>query len=399
MKVLFINTVFERSSTGRIIHDICVRLRQQGHDSMVIYGRYPVQSEFPSMCFNSKIENILHGVNTRLFDRHGFGPKATTKKIIETIKHYQPDIIHLHNIHGYYVNIKLLFQFLKQMDLPVVWTVHDCWPYTGHCVYYDYIGCDKWKTECCQCPKKREYPASYGIDNSKRNYNQKRELFNSIPNLTLVAVSDWLKEQLGMSFLKHHRIQRIYNGIDQTVFRPIKTDIKKRMGLEGKKVFLAVSDGWSERKGKNLLYQFTDYLNPDEVLIMVGLSEKDLKSCPKQLLGMGRTENLQQLVELYSAADIVLNPSYEETFGMITAEALSCGTPVIVSNATASPELVNSTCGRIIEKGNISDLRMTVDLLLENTPTKEQCLNRAKMFNSEIVYQEYINLYHSLMEE
>ncbi len=397
MRVLQINTVCGRGSTGRIVADIHNLLPGRGHEGKVAFGRYTAPENIDAVKIGSDFSTLYHVFKTRFFDRQGFASKKATKELISTIEGYRPDIIHLHNLHGYYLNIKLLFNYLSPKSIPIVWTLHDCWPYTGHCVYSDYIGCEKWKTECCNCPKKKEYPNSFLFDNSRRNYRQKKALLTLPENMTIVTVSDWLKGQAEQSFLSKYDVVRIYNGIDRNVFKPTPSNIKESLGITDRFMMLGVSDTWSERKGLSYFLKLSQELKEDEALVMIGFKKEELNSLPKNIIALERTEDVQQLVEFYSAADVVLNPSFEETFGLVTAEALSCGTPVIVSNTTASPELVDKTCGRIVEKNDYEGLKRAITELKEQNLPGEACLRRAELFDKEKNYQLYIDLYEKIL--
>ena len=338
-----------------------------------------------------------HAGISRVFDSVGFHSYFATKKFLKWVDTYNPDVVHLHNLHGYYINVSLLFKYLKRKNIPVIFTLHDCWPYTGHCVHYDYIGCEKWKTGCYQCPKKKEYPTSFLFDRSKRNYKRKKKLFTLPSKMTVVTVSNWLKGETEQSFLKKYDVKRVYNGIDNTVFRPVESDIKDTLGIKDKFMILGVSDGWSERNGLSYFEQLAENLQEDERLVMVGFKKDELARAPKNVIALGRTDSVEQLVQLYSSADVVLNPSFEETFGLVTAEALSCGTPVIVSNATASPELVDKSCGRVVEKGDYEGVKKAIEEIKKEKPLKENCLKRAELFSKTQNYQAYIKLYEEAL--
>lgn len=399
MKILQINTVCGISSTGRITTDIARLLEEQGHECKIAYGRgeVPKQYEKYAVKIGGKWSVNAHAGLSRVFDSVGFHSYFATKKFLKWVDTYNPDVVHLHNLHGYYINVSLLFKYLKRKNIPVIFTLHDCWPYTGHCVYYDYIGCEKWKTGCYQCPKKKEYPTSFLFDRSKRNYKRKKKLFTLPSKMTVVTVSNWLKGETEQSFLKKYDVKRVYNGIDNTVFRPVESDIKDTLGIKDKFMILGVSDGWSERKGLSYFEQLAENLQEDERLVMVGFKKDELARAPKNVIALGRTDSVEQLVQLYSSADVVLNPSFEETFGLVTAEALSCGTPVIVSNATASPELVDKSCGRVVEKGDYEGVKKAIEEIKQEKPLKENCLKRAELFSKTQNYQAYIKLYEEAL--
>lgn len=398
MKVLFINTVCGRGSTGRIIRDIDGLLHENGDESLTLYGRYDAPDDMNAIRVETDFGNKIHVLWTRLFDRQGFASKKATKKMISAIEDYKPDVIHLHNLHGYYLNLPILFKYLAQKDIPVVWTFHDCWPYTGHCMYSDFIGCEKWKTQCYSCPKKNIYPQSWLFDSSKKNYSDKKELFTALKNLTIVTVSDWLKGEAEKSFMGKYPIKRIYNGIDRTVFKPTLSNIREKYGIGNKFLMLGVSDKWSERTGDNYFYQLAEELKPDEAIVMIGFQKDQLQDIPKNIIALERTDSVEELAQLYSAADVVLNPSYEQTFGLVTAEAMCCGTPVIVLDATASPELVDDSCGIVVPKGDYEGLKQAIAKIKENPLRSEDCVERTDLFDKNTNYNMYVELYHQLVK-
>lgn len=396
MKVLFINTVCGRGSTGRIIRDIDCLLQENGDESLTLYGRYDAPEDMNSLRVETDLGNRLHVLWTRLFDRQGFASRRATKKMVSAIEDYTPDVIHLHNLHGYYVNLPILFNYLAKRDIPVVWTFHDCWNYTGHCVYSDFIGCEKWQTGCNNCPKKKTYPQSFFLDSSKRNYLDKKKLFTSLKNLTIVTVSDWLKGEVENSFMGKYPIKRIYNGINRDVFKPSPSNIREKYGIGDKFFMLGVADSWSERTGDDYFYRLSEEIKPDEAIVMIGFKKDELENVPKNIIALERTDSVEELAQLYSAADVVLNPSYEQTFGLVTAEAMCCGTPVIVLDATASPELVDDSCGIVVPKGDYEAFKQAIRKIKANPLNPEDCVKRTDLFDKTINYKAYVELYHKL---
>ena len=324
--------------------------------------------------------------------------------MVEKIKEIKPDIIHLHNLHGYYLNIEILFHYLATAGIPVVWTLHDCWPMTGHCAHFSFIGCDKWKMQCEHCPQKNGYPASYLIDRSFKNYQLKKKLFTSVPQMTLVPVSNWLANIVKESFLKIYPIKTIYNGLDTTVFAPCSTvKIREKYKIpENAFIMLGVANGWSERKGLRDFIRLSESLKENEMIILVGLTNKQKKGLPRNIFGISRTENVHELAELYSLADVVCNFSVEETFGLTTVEGFACGTPGIVYNCTASPELITSETGFVVKQGDLVDIRDAIDSIKSKGKSfyAESCRERAvRMFNKNERYAEYLELYEQMLSE
>lgn len=351
MKVLLINSVYGRGSTGRIVKDLGEALEKQGHSYMVAYGRGEKLADPHCYFIGSKASVYFHAAMSRLTDRAGFYSKAATKKLVRFIGEYAPDVIHLHNLHGYYLNVEILFDFLKtQYKGKVIWTLHDCWAFTGHCVHFTCAGCHKWKTGCHHCPQKTTYPASILADNAKDNYSKKKQVFCGVPNMTIVTVSQWLKTVAEHSFLGDYPVRCVYNGIDTEVFQPVKNGIKQELGIQEKKLILLVSDGWNAQKGFDRALAVADAAPSDWHFVMVGLTPGQIRSLPSNITGLDRIWNRQKLIEYYSAADVFFNPSVEETFGLVTAEAMACGTPAVVMNSTACPELIlDDDHGRILE--------------------------------------------------
>ena len=407
MKILLqINSVINTGSTGRIAEEIGQKAIVAGWQSYIAYGR---ENNRTSQSHKIRIGNDwdirMHGVQTRLLDNHSLGlsSKGATKKLISQIEEVNPDIIHLHNLHGYYLNIEVLFNYLATKDIPIVWTLHDCWSFTGHCAYYDAVGCYKWKIECHSCPQTNTYPASFLLDRSRKNFLEKRELFNSLSNLILVSVSNWLKSEVENSFLKDNNIKRIYNGVDIDTFIPLKNfGIREKYNIGNKFIMIGVATAWGNNKGWNDYMELSNMLNDDEVIVLVGLSDKQLSNLPSNIIGVKRTEDIHELAALYSTSDIVLNLSYEETFGLTTVEGMSCGTPGIVYNKTASPELITKETGFIVEGGNMEQLLNAIATIKKQGKTyySGNCRGRAEeYFNKDDRYQEYLELYEEILNK
>lgn len=405
-KILQINVVANWGSTGRIVEEIGIEAMNNNWESYVAYGQGKPTSKSELIRVGNKKDLCLHLLNTRLFDKHGLCSTDATRKLVKRIKEIHPDIIHLHNIHGYYLNYQLLFSFLKESNIPVIWTIHDCWPITGHCAYFSYANCNKWKEQCGNCPQKDTYPATKFLDRSKLNFCQKKESFSHVRNMTIVPVSDWLKGILSQSFLgKEYNIHRIYNGINTDVFHPYPNteEIRRNNGITSKIMLLAAATMWSQRKGLKDIIALSRMLDESFTIVVVGVNNSIKKQLPNNIIGIERTENVHKMAELYSAADIVLNLSYEETFGLTTAEGLACGTPGIVYNATASPELINDSVGRIVQPGNLSEVREAIMSIISH-PKDEAVINACRRhalsrFNKLDRYKEYIELYNSIIDK
>lgn len=399
-RLLQINTTGNSGSTGRITEEIGRMALEFGWDSYIAFARNDRPSQSKKLIVGTDWDLKIHGLKTRLFDKHGFGSKEATFRLIKEIEKINPHIIHLHNLHGYYLNIEILFKFLANSKIPVVWTLHDCWAFTGHCTHFSYIDCEKWETHCEECPQKKEYPASYLFDRSYQNYIEKRKIFNLIENIKLVTVSEWLNSIVKRSFLKEHYITTIYNGIDLDTFHPIiETDIiKKKLNIHGKFVLLAVASLWIDKKGLYEYIKLSKYLKEDEIILLVGNINKNIK-LPHNVHHIGRIDDVSELSSLYSSANVVMNLSFQETFGMTTAEGFACGTPSIAYNCTASPELISIDTGYIAEVGDFESIRNSLDLIKEKGKKfyQSKCIDRArKLYDKNDRYKEYLELYKTM---
>lgn len=391
MKVLMINSVCGIRSTGRICTDIATELEKQGHEVKIAYGRENVPEQFKKYAIRigSDFGVKLHALTARFFDNSGFGSKSATKNFIKWINEYNPDVIHLHNIHGYYLNIKILFDYLQKSGKKVVWTLHDCWAFTGHCSYFDYAGCDKWKTYCCNCPQKESYPSSILFDNSKKNYLNKKKCFTSISNMTFVTPSEWLSGLVKRSFLGKYDVKVINNGVDTEIFKPTESDFRKKHGIEDKKIVLGVASVWDKRKGLSDFLELSKLLDDSYRIVLVGLNKEQISGLPNNVIGMEKTNNTKELAEIYTAADVFVNPTYEDNYPTVNLEAQACGTPVITYNTCGSPESVDFN--GVVTKGNVKAIAALVKQpkklkVLIPPPKNEQ-------------YRKYLELYEELIDE
>lgn len=391
MKVLQINSVCGYGSTGRIAVDLYHTLERNGHDCIIAYGRENAPEGIKTIKIGNKLDFYWQVFLTRIFDKHGYGSKRATKKLIQQIEQYDPDIIHLHNIHGYYINFKILFEYLANCHKPIIWTLHDCWSFTGHCAHFDYADCKKWKEHCRKCPQKKSYPHSIFLDNSKKNYDQKRKLFNQIENLTFVTPSEWLAKLLKESFLSKHNVKVINNGIDLSIFKPTPSNLRKQYQLENKKIILGVASKWKKRKGLDTFIQLAGKLDDSYQIILIGISQEDKKKLPSNVLAIARTNDVTELAQFYTIADVFVNPTLEDNFPTTNIEALACGTPVITYNTGGSPEAINEKCGIIVEKQNINKLLNTITQF--DKKKYIDCINQAKKFEKLNQYNQYIELY------
>ncbi len=400
MKILFVNSVCGTGSTGRICGEVAEYLSQQGWECRIAYGRQtnmPERFQKFAMPIGSRKDLMIHGLSTRLLDDHGFRSRFATKKWLEEVKAFDPDVIHLHNLHGYYLNLPLLFEYLKENGKPVLWTLHDCWSYTGHCAYYSFAGCDKWKTGCHHCPQKGSYPGSLLLDGSKRNYKQKKELFTSLAHLSLATPSRWLAEQVKMSYLKKYSVHVVTNGVDLSRFKPTPSALRGRYGLENKKVILGVASVWDRRKGLETFLKMANMLGEDYQVVLIGLTGKQIQNLPSNVLGLPRTNSVEELAAWYSLADVYVNASTEETMGMTTVEAAACGTPSVVLDATALPEIARELNGIIVPAGDLSALCEAAELGCQRKETT--VIPDLSQFYTQAMAEKYRHLYESILRK
>lgn len=396
MKILQLNATANWGSTGKIAEQINLKAMELGWDCYIAYGRSCNPSKSKLIKVGKMINVYEHYIENRLFDNEGLASRIPTKRLIKQIKELNPDIIHLHNIHDHWLNYKILFEYLNTTNIPIVWTQHDCWAFTGGCGYYSSLECDKWQTGCNNCPRKKIL-----IDNLKKNFNLKKSLFTANKNLTLVPVSHWLENEMRHSFFNSNKIIPILNGVDIDIFHPLKeTSVREKYGIGDKFLLIGLATAWSARKGLNDYIELSKRIPNDHVIILVGLKKNQISKLPTNIIGIERTSNIQELVELYSSADTVLNLSYEETFGLTTTEGFACGTPGIVYNRTASPELIEGEVGYVIESGNIEQLLSTIAKIKSNGKVyySENCRKRAEnKYDKNKCFQQYIDLYNEIL--
>jgi putative colanic acid biosynthesis glycosyltransferase len=397
LKVLQINTVCGVGSVGRIVRQIHEALREKGHESYIAYGRKPLRCD-GAIRIGGDLDVYFHVFLTRVFDLHGFGSKKATKKFLKIVEEINPDIIHLHNIHGYYLNIEVLFDFLKSFDKPVVWTLHDCWAFTGHCSHFTYAKCERWKTGCYSCPEKKSYPRSVIFDNSKSNYARKKKAFTSAKNMTLVTPSQWLAGLVKESFLGDYPVQVIPNGIDTEVFKPTPSDFKKRYGLDGKFLILGVANVWEKRKGFDYFLDLSKYLSDDEIIVLVGLSDERIKNLPNNIIGIKRTNSAKELAEIYTAADVFFNPTLEDNYPTVNLEAQACGTYVITFDSGGTKEtIISKESGIAIKPCNAEDIMNLIRVLRSKGRKAANVDSSARsVISHRFMVGSYISLYEKL---
>ena len=408
MKLFQINSVLNYGSTGKIVEQIALTAQSHGWESVVAHGvKYSRASTQKEFIVGSGWQTLCHEATSLLFDRHGLSSAKATKRLTEQIREYQPDVIHLHNIHNYYINYKVLFEYLVSVEIPVVWTLHDCWPFTGHCSYFDMVGCEKWKTGCGKCPGLGVYPRSLFVDRSAKNYKLKQQLFSAVSErLTIVPVSHWLEVFVRESFMKDASVLTIHNGINTEAFSPKgAASLRERMKIEAKFVVLGVALPWTPRKGLADMFSLAEMLPQDKFqVVTVGLSDKQIQQCPKNIIGVKKTSSVAELAEYYSLASVFVNPTYEDNYPTTNLEAMACGTPVITYRTGGSPEAVTPETGWVVEQGDVEGIASIVKSLelrdkSEVLAQRKACRARAEQeFDKDKCFERYIELYESLLQ-
>ena len=399
MRVVLINAVCGTGSTGHIVADIWKTLKDQGHEVKVAYGVGEGHIVAPEdrICFNNKVGYYAHNLLAKITDKTGEYSRHQTKKLIRRIEEFNPEVIHLHNLHGYYINYPILFDYLAKKNVPVIWTLHDCWAYTGHCTHFVVAGCRQWKVQCMSCPQLQCYPCCYTKGNVKENYLKKKKNFTGLENLVIVTPSQWMAGLVKESFLKEYPVKVIHNGIDLSKFYPrTRTLFRKKYGLKDETLILGVASEWGERKGFNDFIRLAGELSDNQRLIMVGVNEKQTKELPKSIITIKKTNSAEELAEIYSAADVFFNFTYEDNFPTVNLEAMACGTPVVTYRTGGSPESIAYQTGSVVEQG---DYRAALELIdsmmkLDRNVIRERTHKR---YEARDRYNEYLELYHSMI--
>lgn len=395
-KLLQINVTANWGSTGKIAEQIGLCAQSHGWKSYIAHGRMMNPSKNELIKIGNTFDVYEHYAEARLLDNEGLASRRATKRLLRRIDEIKPDIVHLHNIHDHYLNYPMLFKYLAEKNIPVVWTQHDQWGTTGHCCY-NLVDCERWKKECHDCPMSEWY----SIDRSRRNFRLKKQLMEDIPSLTIVPVSEWLGENIRQSHLKNRPVQVIHNGIDIKTFSPQPTNAHDRYGIDKqKKIILGVAALWDARKGLNDFCELAKRLYAGKyAIVIVGQRTKDIKHTENgcQMLFVDRTQNALELAQLYSSAAVFVNPTYQDNYPTTNLEAIACGTPVITYRTGGSPEAVDENTGAVVEQGDIDGLVSAIERLA-NGDYKDACRKKAEReFDNSKCFNPYIKLYNKLL--
>lgn len=394
MKVVQINSCFGSGSTGKIAEGIMNVLDEKNIENYAFYGAGTSENK-KAFKMNGNLYLKFNILKTRLFGKHGFYSHFATFRMIKKLKKINPDVIHLHNIHGHYINVKMLFKYIKKNNIKTIWTLHDCWAFTGHCAYFDTLNCEKWKNGCGECIGKSTYPISWIFDRSKTLYREKKKAFCGVENLTLVTPSHWLADLVKQSFLKEYPVKVINNGIDLDAFKPSEADLRKKYNIENNFVVMGIAFSLNDRKGGKYIIETAKKIKNIKFVI-VGLETKE--KLPENVIVLPKTNSKEELAKIYSTADVFVNPTLEDNFPTVNLEALSCGTPVITFKTGGSPESVSEDVGIVVGQGDVDGLCNAISEIRQNTKEyySEKCVEKAKkMYNEKEKFLEYgkINMF------
>lgn len=403
MRALQINSC-NFGSTGNIMLGISQLAKVEPNECRVCVPlqRDNCKKEVDGQIFiGNRVSRNIHLHLAKLTGYNGSFSYLSTRRFIKKIMEYKPDVIHLHNLHNCYINLPVLFDYIKRDSIPVIWTLHDCWSFTGHCPHFTMVKCDKWKTGCYDCPSYCEYPASR-FDNSKKMYRLKKKWFTGVPNMTIVTPSQWLADLVKESYLKDYPVKVIHNGIDLDIFKPTPSNFRQKYGIDdGKYIILGVAFGWGKRKGLDVFIELAERLDSEKYqIVLVGTDDNIDKHLPSNIIAIHRTQNQIELAEIYSAADLFVQPTREENYPTVNMESIACGTPVLTFRTGGSPEIVDETCGSVVDCDDVDAMESELKRICEMQPySTAACLEKARAFDKQDRFKEYIDLYEVLNEQ
>lgn len=394
-----------KGSTGKIMMGIADVARAQGHEVMCASPITTTNRDAGEDCgyyrigtFNSRRLNVALA---RITGFNGCFAWFETYKLLKKIDEFKPDIIHLHNLHDSYINLPMLFSYIKKHNVPTVWTLHDCWAFTGQCPHFTIVKCDKWKVGCHNCPQYKEYPASL-YDNTKKMWQLKKKWFTGVKNMTIVTPSEWLAGLARESYLKQYPIEVINNGIDLNVFKPTHSNFRERYEIPAEKhIILGVSFAWGYRKGLDCFVEIAEKLGEQYQIVLVGTDDEIDKNLPHNIISIHRTQNQKELAEVYSAADVFVMPTREENYPTVNMEAIACGTPVVTFRTGGSPEMLDDKTGIVVEANNIEATEKAIKDICEKKGCNDEdyIVAYSKKFNMQKRFTDYIELYATVLEE
>ena len=402
MIVLQINTVYPQGSTGKICKEISIKCRSSGIENYIAYSHdyYPSPVDKYTIKISSWFDHHVHNRLARVTMGIGEFSYFRTIKFLNAIKRIDPDVIHLHNLHGNYINLKLLFNYIKRRNIPIIWTLHDCWAFTGYCAYYTVAKCEKWKNECHRCPNRNQDSVTL-FDRSQVMFRKKKKLFCGINKMKIVVPSNWLKHEIESSFLKDYEVRVINNGINLEVFKPTRSDFKRKNNIkENDFVILGVANVWDSRKGIYDFIELSKRLDDNYRIVLVGTNDEIDELLPKTIISIHRTQNQTELAEIYSSADLFVNPTREDNFPTVNIEAIACGTPVLTYATGGSWEMLDSSCGSAVVSGDIDSLVKEIRRICNDASyTSDKCVKKAREFDMNARFQEYVDLYEEVVND
>lgn len=394
MKVCAINSVVY-GSTGNIMLQIADLARKEGIETYTfsMKWRNQIKKNNEHCYFGNFLENagsIKLGKYTGLNGCFAVGGTISLLKKFDEIK---PDIIHLHNLHNCYINLPMLFHYIKRKHIRVIWTLHDCWAFTGQCPHFTMIKCEKWKTGCYHCPQYRMYPSAI-VDRTEKMWKLKRKWFTNIGNLLIITPSEWLAKMVKKSFLKEYPVKVVNNGIDTDVFKPTQNNFREKNNIHKRYIVLGVAFGWDKRKGLDIFIKLSEELPDNYQIVLVGIDEKKAQELPVKILTVEKTHNQKELAEIYSASDIFVNPTREDNFPTVNLEALACGTPVVTFNTGGAPECINSKTGSVVECDDVERIAAEIVRICREKPyARDECAKQGRKYDKRLKFKEYINIY------
>ncbi len=388
-------------STGKIVRGISKVAEDNGWETLIYYSwtKNLRSSDNEGVMVGSFLGKIVHMALGRLTGKNGCYSKGDTKKLLKRLDEFKPDVINLHILHSWNINLPMLFSYVKEKNIRVIWTMHDCWAITGQCPHFIMAGCDKWKTGCYSCPQYRNYPSAY-VDATEKMWKLKKEWFTGVPDMTVATPSSWLAGIIGESYLKDYPVRVINNGIDLSIFKPVESDFREKYGLSDKRILLGVAFDWGKRKGLDVFIELSKRLGEEYKIVLVGTNEEIDTLLPENILSIHKTANQAELAEIYSSADLFLNPTREDTFPTVNMEALACGAPVITFKTGGSPEILSEKTGAVVECDDIDAFEVTVRDSLDNGRfAREDCVSHARRYDQNERFLEYIELIREKSEQ
>ncbi len=396
MRIVELCTNVMSGSVGRIVRDLCARFISDGHEVLICYGRGNTASgDIDTYKIDNNFDIFNHVIKARITDSDGKYSKSATEKLISRLKVFKPDCLHIHCLHGYYINYELLFKYIIDSNIKVIWTFHDCWAFTGHCTYFDLAKCNKWINGCEECLQKKEYPSSLFFDKSKQNWQLKKSLFTKVEEMTIVTPSMWLSDLVKQSFFSKYKTVIINNGVDTDIFKPTISKFKTIHNINNKKIILGVASIWDKRKGLLDFFELARKISDNYVIVLVGLSNDQLVNLPANVLGIGRTNSIQELVEIYTEAHVLFNPTYEDNYPTVNIEALACGTPVITYKTGGSPEVITSNNGLVVQPKSWNEI---INFIENSCIERSVCRNSVLEKDRKHMADNYLRLFNEIIK-